>query len=44
MTAYSYCNAAGGDAKDVPTYDRCLSCVTAEGKTEYLANCKKRPR
>ncbi|KAK4455758.1 hypothetical protein QBC34DRAFT_390846 [Podospora aff. communis PSN243] len=38
MTPYGYCTVGGGGAKDVPTYERCVSCVSAEGKTEYLAN------
>jgi hypothetical protein len=38
LTPYSYCAAGGGDAMDKPTYDRCLSCVSAEGRTEWLAN------
>ncbi|KAK3359820.1 hypothetical protein B0T25DRAFT_564792 [Lasiosphaeria hispida] len=41
MTAYSYCavdGEDGGDAKDTLTYERCVSCVSAEGNTEYQAN------
>lgn len=38
MTTFSYCDA--GDGNDSPTYDRCHSCVSAEGRTEYLANCE----
>ncbi|KAK5663008.1 hypothetical protein OQA88_6422 [Cercophora sp. LCS_1] len=38
MTAFSYCDVGDGSGKDTPTYDRCHSCVSAEGRTEYLAN------
>ncbi|KAK1833258.1 hypothetical protein QBC39DRAFT_48582 [Podospora conica] len=36
MTTFSYCAVPG--AMDAPHYDRCVSCVGAEGKTEILAN------
>jgi len=39
-TAFSYCSADGGDGKDKITYERCISCVSAEGRTEFQANCK----
>ena len=42
MSAFSYCQQPG--AQDAPYYDRCVSCVSAEGKTEILANCKTHSR
>ncbi|KAK1760632.1 hypothetical protein QBC47DRAFT_10891 [Echria macrotheca] len=38
ITTFSYCSADGGDGRDTISYDRCVSCVSAEGTTEYLAN------
>lgn len=38
MSTFSYCQAPS--AMDTPYYDRCVSCVSAEGKTEIIANCK----
>ena len=40
MTAFSHCSASGSAATDVPTYERCLSCVGADENTKYLYNCK----
>lgn len=40
-TAFSYCSSGGGEAMDYNNYDGCLPCVSAEGKTKYLANCKE---
>lgn len=39
-TAYSYCTAGGGEAMDHTNYDSCIPCISAEGRTDYLANCK----
>lgn len=39
-TAYSYCTAGDGGAMDFSHFDACIPCISAEGTTEYLANCK----
>lgn len=41
-TAFSYCSAGNGEAMDPHNFDTCVSCVSAEGRTDYLANCKKK--
>ncbi|KAL2021512.1 hypothetical protein VTK56DRAFT_7145 [Thermocarpiscus australiensis] len=37
-TAYSYCSAGHSEAMASNIYDKCIPCISAEGKTDYLAN------
>ncbi len=39
-TAYSYCSAGTGAARDSANFERCIPCLAAEGKTKYLVNCR----
>ncbi|KAK3326458.1 hypothetical protein B0H66DRAFT_589067 [Apodospora peruviana] len=38
ITSFSYCSAGGGSASSPSNYEHCTPCVSAEGRTEYLAN------
>ncbi|KAL2148816.1 hypothetical protein VTH82DRAFT_1963 [Thermothelomyces myriococcoides] len=37
-TAYSYCSAGDGNAMDFSRFESCISCTSALGTTDYLAN------